>query len=85
LIASACLAILIHFSGINTILDYAPRFFISAGWKVDAALVSTFLVAWLTAVYPGGLLGDRSLRTQAAVYHGSLGMALALAGLLARF
>lgn len=39
-----CLAILIHFSGINTIIDYAPAIFRSAGWKIDAALFSTFII-----------------------------------------
>ena len=39
-----CLAILIHVSGINTIIDYAPAIFRSAGWKIDAALFSTFIV-----------------------------------------
>jgi SP family arabinose:H+ symporter-like MFS transporter len=37
-----CLAVLIHFSGINTIIDYAPVIFKSAGFKLDAALFSTF-------------------------------------------
>ena len=36
------LALLIHFSGINTIVDYAPRILQSAGWTIDAALFSTF-------------------------------------------
>jgi sugar porter (SP) family MFS transporter len=44
LLVSAGLAILIHVSGINTIIDYAPSIFQSAGWKVDGALASTFLV-----------------------------------------
>ena len=39
-----CLAILIHFSGINTIIDYAPSIFRAAGWEIDAALFSTFIV-----------------------------------------
>jgi SP family arabinose:H+ symporter-like MFS transporter len=39
-----CLAILVHVSGINTIIDYAPAIFRSAGWKLDAALFSTFIV-----------------------------------------
>jgi len=39
-----CLAILVHFSGINTIIDYAPAIFRSAGWKIDAALFSTFII-----------------------------------------
>ena len=38
------LAILVHVSGINTIIDYAPAIFKSAGWKIDAALFSTFIV-----------------------------------------
>ncbi len=44
LAVSAGLAILIHVSGINTIIDYAPAIFQSAGWKVDGALASTFIV-----------------------------------------
>jgi SP family arabinose:H+ symporter-like MFS transporter len=38
------LAILVHFSGINTVIDYAPTIFQSAGWRVDAALLSTFVI-----------------------------------------
>jgi SP family arabinose:H+ symporter-like MFS transporter len=41
---STVLAILIHFSGINTVIDYAPAIFQSAGWKVEGALASTLLV-----------------------------------------
>jgi len=44
LMVSAGLAVLIHVSGINTIVDYAPAIFQSAGWKVDGALASTFIV-----------------------------------------
>jgi SP family arabinose:H+ symporter-like MFS transporter len=46
-----CLAILIHVSGINTIIDYAPAIFQSAGWKIDAALFSTFIVGVTNAVF----------------------------------
>jgi MFS transporter, SP family, arabinose:H+ symporter len=38
------LAILIHVSGINTIVDYAPAVFRSAGWRMDSALAATFLI-----------------------------------------
>ena len=38
------LAILVHWSGINTFIDYAPIIFHSAGWKMDAALFSTFVI-----------------------------------------
>jgi SP family arabinose:H+ symporter-like MFS transporter len=44
LAASVGLAILVQVSGINTILDYAPSIFQSAGWKMDGALASTFVV-----------------------------------------
>src|SRR5262249_8798686 len=43
-LVSMALAILIHVSGINTIIDYAPAIFQSAGWKIDTALASTFIV-----------------------------------------
>jgi SP family arabinose:H+ symporter-like MFS transporter len=84
LIASACLAILIHFSGINTIIDYAPSIFISAGWKVDAALVSTFLVGLVNVLSTlvAFWVIDRYGRKPLYII-GSLGMALSLAGLLA--
>ena len=41
---SFCLAILVHVSGVNTVIDYAPSIFQAAGWKIDAALFATFLV-----------------------------------------
>jgi SP family arabinose:H+ symporter-like MFS transporter len=44
LAVSAGLAILIHVSGINTIIDYAPAIFQSAGWQVNGALASTIIV-----------------------------------------
>jgi SP family arabinose:H+ symporter-like MFS transporter len=46
-----CLAILVHVSGINTVIDYAPAIFQSAGWKIDAALFSTFIVGVVNAVF----------------------------------
>lgn len=45
------LAILIHFSGINVVIDYAPAIFKSAGWKIDAALFSTFIVGIANLVF----------------------------------
>lgn len=44
LMVGTALAVLIQISGINTIIDYAPAIFQSAGWKVDGALASTFIV-----------------------------------------
>lgn len=44
LLISLVLAVLIHLSGINTIIEYAPVIFKSAGFTMDAALFSTFVV-----------------------------------------
>jgi SP family arabinose:H+ symporter-like MFS transporter len=38
------LAILIHVSGVNTVVDYAPRILNSAGWTIDGALFSTVIL-----------------------------------------
>ena len=83
LIASACLAILIHVSGINTIIDYAPSIFLSAGWKMDGALVSTFIVGVNNVLFTliAFWVIDRYGRKPLYIT-GSLGMTLALVGLL---
>jgi len=83
LAASACLAILIHVSGINTIIDYAPSIFLSAGFKMDAALVSTFIVGVNNVVFTTAAFWviDRYGRKPLYIT-GSLGMTLALVGLL---
>jgi MFS transporter, SP family, arabinose:H+ symporter len=83
LIASACLAFLIHFSGINTVIDYAPAIFQSAGWNVDGALISTFFVGvnnFLFTLVAFWII-DRYGRKPLYIA-GSLGMAAALGGLL---
>jgi len=76
------LAILIHFSGINTVIDYAPMIFQSAGWDLDAALLSTFVVGLANFVFT--LVSfwtiDRFGRRPLYIV-GSLGMAIALAAL----
>jgi MFS transporter, SP family, arabinose:H+ symporter len=46
-----CLAILVHVSGINTIIDYAPAILRAAGWKIDAALFSTFIIGVTNLVF----------------------------------
>ena len=86
-----CLAILVHVSGINTIIDYAPAIFKSAGWKIDAALFSTFIVGLTNFVFTlvSFWVIDRYGRKPLYIV-GSLGMALALtlltgAALLDRF
>ncbi len=45
------LAILVHLSGVNTVIDYAPSIFQSAGWRIDAALFATFMVGVTNFVF----------------------------------
>ncbi|MGO8786924.1 MAG: sugar porter family MFS transporter [Terriglobia bacterium] len=73
------LAILIHVSGINTIIDYAPAIFKSAGWKIDAALFSTFIVGLTNFAFTlvSFWVIDRYGRKPLYIT-GSLGMAAAL-------
>ncbi len=77
-----CLAILIHISGINTIIDYAPAIFQSAGWKIDAALFSTLIVGLTNFAFTlvSFWIIDRFGRKPLYIA-GSLGMAAALIGL----
>lgn len=73
------LAILVHVSGINTIIDYAPAIFKSAGWKIDAALLSTFVLGLTNFAFTlvSFWIIDR-LGRKPVYIAGSLGMALAL-------
>jgi SP family arabinose:H+ symporter-like MFS transporter len=75
-----CLAILIHVSGINTIIDYAPTIFKSAGWKLDAALFSTFIIGINNCLFTlvSFWVIDRYGRKPLYIV-GSLGMTAALA------
>lgn len=79
LIVSAFLAVLIQVSGINTIIDYAPAIFQSTGWKIDAALASTFLVGITELLFTVASLWmiDRYGRKPLYI-GGSFGMAVAL-------
>ncbi|MDE3150123.1 MAG: sugar porter family MFS transporter [Acidobacteriota bacterium] len=83
LAVSACLAILVHVSGVNTIIDYAPSIFQSAGWKVDGALLSTFLVGVVNVVFTlvAFWVIDKYGRKPLYIV-GSLGLTATLAGLL---
>jgi MFS family permease len=73
---------LVHFSGINTIIDYAPAIFTAAGWKIDAALFSTLIVGLTNFVFTVASFWmiDRFGRRPLYIF-GSLGMATAQIGL----
>jgi len=76
------LAILVHFSGINTVIDYAPRIFQSAGWNMDAAYLSTVVIGLTNFAFTAVSFWtiDRYGRRPLYIV-GSLGMALTLGAL----
>jgi SP family arabinose:H+ symporter-like MFS transporter len=77
------LAILIHVSGINTVIDYAPQIFQSAGWSMDVALFSTFGIGLTNFLFT--LISFRvidRLGRKPPYILGSLGMAVCLVALL---
>ncbi len=82
LLVTLGLAILIQQTGINTVIDYSPAIFRSAGFTLDAALFSTFVVGLanfaftLLSFWVIDRLGRRPLYLV-----GSGGMALTLAAL----
>ncbi len=77
------LAILVHWSGINTFIDYAPIIFRSAGWKMDAALFSTFVIGLTNVLFTlvSFWVIDRHGRKPLYIV-GSLGMTAVLAVLV---
>jgi MFS transporter, SP family, arabinose:H+ symporter len=77
------LAILIHFAGINTIIDYAPIILESTGWSRGTALFSLFLVGLTNAAFTliAFWVIDRYGRRPLYVV-GSLGMAASLGMLI---
>lgn len=76
------LAILIHFSGINTVIDYAPAIFQSAGWQLDAALLSTFVVGLTNFLFTAVSFWTIDRYGRRPLYiAGSLGMAVTLVAL----
>ncbi len=79
MLVAFALAVLVHLSGINTIIDYAPPILRSAGWKLDAALFSTFIVGINDLVFTLVSFGviDRYGRKPLYIA-GSLGMAVTL-------
>lgn len=83
LVVGTALAILIQVSGINTIIDYAPAIFQSAGAKVDDALAATFLVGITEFLFTLASLFIIDKYGRKPLYIvGSFGMALLLLGLM---
>ena len=83
-LAISCgLAVLVHLEGQNTVIDYAPRIFQSAGFSLDAALLSTFAVGLVLFVFTliSFKVIDRVGRRPLYVF-GSLGMAASLFALV---
>lgn len=73
------LAVLVQFSGVNTVVDYAPRILQTAGWAIDRALFSTFGIGLCFVAFTllGVALIDR-LGRRTLYLIGSLGMSLTL-------
>jgi SP family arabinose:H+ symporter-like MFS transporter len=76
------LAVFVQLSGINTIIDYAPKIFATAGWELDAGLFATFGLGLVNFVstWVSILIVDRFGRRPLYII-GSAGMSIALLGL----
>jgi SP family arabinose:H+ symporter-like MFS transporter len=76
------LAVFVQISGINTIIDYAPIILKTAGWKIDAALFSTFVIGFVNLLFTLISLWAIDKYGRRPLYIiGSGGMALMLLGL----
>lgn len=81
--ASAGLAILIQVSGINTVVDFAPVIFQSAGWKIDGALASTIAIGAVELIFTIASLFMTDRYGRRPLYiGGSIGMAISLGALV---
>lgn len=82
LIVGSFLAILVQISGINTIIDYAPAIFESAGWRSSSAFASILLIGLIQLVFTFLSLWmiDRFGRKPLYIV-GSIGMAVSIASL----
>lgn len=77
------LAVFVQISGINTIIDYAPIILKTAGWKIDAALFSTFVIGFVNLLFTLVSLWAIDKYGRRPLYIiGSAGMTLMLLGLM---
>lgn len=76
------LAVFVQLSGINTIIDYAPKIFTSAGWDLDTGLFATFGLGIVNFIFTwvSIFIIDRYGRRPLYII-GSAGMSIALLGL----
>lgn len=76
------LAVFVQLSGINTIIDYAPKIFTTAGWRLDVGLFATFGLGIVNFVFTwvSILVVDKFGRRPLYIV-GSLGLALTLLSL----
>lgn len=76
------LAVFVQLSGINTIIDYAPKIFASAGWGIDTGLLATFGLGIVNFVFTwvSILIIDKFGRRPLYII-GSAGLVVALLGL----
>ena len=76
------LAVFVQLSGINTIIDYAPKIFASAGWNLNVGLFATFGLGIVNFIFTwvSILIIDRFGRRPLYII-GSVGMTVALLGL----
>ncbi len=73
------LAVFVQLSGINTIIDYAPKIFTTAGWRLDVGLFATFGLGVVNFVFTwvSILVVDKFGRRPLYIV-GSVGLALTL-------
>ena len=82
MLVSFGLAVLVQLSGINTIIDYAPKIFTTAGWRLDVGLFATFGVGIVNFIFTwvSILIIDKFGRRPLYII-GSAGMSVTLLGL----